>query len=88
MPELTFKIPENNVFLSFEADAVALRYYQQVFREIPDGKGVAIADGIEKYLKQCKARQNFIIISSDDRIEINTSVNHEEFLTNNDMEIK
>lgn len=86
MLEFTFKIPESNVFLSFEADAVALRHYQQIFNDIPNGEGKIIADGIEKYLKQCKARQNFIIIATDDRIEINNSVN--EFLTDNDMEIK
>lgn len=86
MPEFTFKIPEINVFLSFEADAIALRHYQQVFREIPNGKGELIADGIEKYLKQCKARQNFIIIATDERVEINTPVN--EFLTDNDMVIE
>ncbi len=68
MTDIKIKVPDKHIFLSFDADAVLIRYLQKEFRQMPDGKGSSYAEAMEKHLQECTNRQNFFILISDDPI--------------------
>lgn len=69
----------------FEADAVYLRHYQDLLGKLSNGD--EIREAIETHLKRCKARQDFIIIATDEVINIITDEDEEEFISQEDMKI-
>ena len=61
--EITLKIPKDNVFLNFSADCNMVKHFIREF------VGDHHADYMEEYLRNCKNRQQFFILISDDAVE-------------------